>query len=53
MSTTREQEGHPEGVETRDLLTGWQGVAHHGDGTVTKVWAVTEAKAEAKALKRL
>jgi len=40
---------HPEGVETRNVMPGWQGVAHHGDGTATKVWAVTEDGAERKA----
>lgn len=40
---------HPRGTETRDLLSGWQGVAHHGDGRVTKVWAPTEDEAERKA----
>jgi len=40
---------HPSGVETRDLVSGWQGVLHHGDGTATKVWAPTEDEAEQKA----
>jgi len=43
------QSDHRSGVETRDLASGWQGVLHHGDGTVTKVWAPTEAQAEQKA----
>lgn len=40
---------HPSGVETRNLASGWQGVAHHGDGTCTKAWAPTEDEAEREA----
>jgi hypothetical protein len=40
---------HPTKIETRDVASGWQGVAHHGDGTCTKTWAMTESKARARA----
>jgi hypothetical protein len=42
----------PAHVEVRDVASGWQGVAHHGDGTATKTWKPTEDAAEAAA-KRL
>ena len=44
---------HPSGVETRDVASGWQGVAHHGDGSVTKVWKPTERAARQAAAKLL
>jgi len=44
---------HSSGVETRELMSGYQGVAHHGDGSVTKVWRPTESAAERAAEKRL
>lgn len=53
MTDTDTTGEHPAGVEVRDVASGWQGVAHHGDGSVTKVWAPTEAKAERKAVARL
>lgn len=40
---------HPSGIETRDVASGWQGVVHHGDGSVTKTWGRTEAEAEQRA----
>lgn len=40
---------HRSGVETHSVASGWQGVVHHGDGTATKVWAPTPAKARQKA----
>jgi hypothetical protein len=44
---------HPRGVETRELVSGHQGVAHHGEGRVTKVWRPTEMAARRAAAERL
>jgi len=39
----------PKAIRTRSLTSGWEAVITHGDGTATKVWAMTEARALEKA----
>jgi hypothetical protein len=37
------------GVEKREVMSGWIGVAKHGDGTATQTWAATASQAERQA----
>jgi len=39
----------PKAIRTRSLMSGWEAVIIHGDGTATKVWGMTEARARQKA----
>jgi len=41
--------GFTQGIETKDLVSGWAGIVQFADGTARKVWAPTEARARAKA----
>lgn len=44
-----DRSSHDPGIEIRDIMTGFQGVAHREDGSSVKVWAPTEQQARAKA----
>lgn len=36
-------------IDTRSLMSGWEAVIKHGDGTASKVWGPTEERALEKA----
>jgi len=40
---------HPSGIETQSVASGWVATRHHGDGTSTDYWGVTENDARRKA----